>query len=303
MSLSLTILGSSSALPTSERSLPAHVLAVHERFFLIDCGEGTQILLRKNRIRLGKINHILISHLHGDHTFGLFGLLSSFSLLGRESDLHLYADTRLENILARHFIDFDIHLGFELKFHPLHGRKSERIFEDDKLTVDTIPLKHRIPTCGFLFREKEKLRNIRKDLVEKYQIPVREIHRIKSGGDYTLPDGTVISNDKLTFARTVPKSYAYCTDTRYYEGIVTKIRGVDVLFHEATYGDDQKVLARETFHSTAEEAALLASKAGVKKLLIGHFSARYKNPGVLLQQARAIFPETYLAEDGLRLEI
>lgn len=303
MSFDLIILGSSSALPTSERNLPAHVLNVHERFFLIDCGEATQIHLRQHRIGFGKINHIFISHLHGDHTYGLFGLLSSFSMMGRKTPLHIYADPKLETILLQHFTDFDVHVGYTIHFHHLSYGKTGLIYEDNILTVHSFPLKHRIPACGFLFREKPKMKNIRKDLVEKYKIPVRDIVRIKAGQDYVLPDGKRIPNRDLTFERSSPRSYAYCSDTRYYESVIRTIRGVNLLFHEATYGNELAQLAYETFHCTAAEAARLAKKARVGKLVIGHFSARYKDPSVLLDEARQIFPETFLAEDGLVIRL
>ncbi len=194
MSVTLTILGSSSALPTSTRSPAAHVLNVHERFFLIDCGEGTQIQLRRLRIRMGRLHHIFISHIHGDHVFGLYGLLSSLSLLGREYPVHLYAPAHFEALLFQHLKDFDIYLGFELVFHPLQCGKSEKIFEDEQMVVETLPLKHRVPCCGFLFREKPGPKNIRKPLIEKYGIPLRMIHRIKAGEDLVLEDGRVIPN-------------------------------------------------------------------------------------------------------------
>lgn len=303
MPFSLTILGSSSALPTSERFPTAQLLNANERFFLIDCGEGTQIQLRRNRIKLGKIHHILISHLHGDHTYGLYGLLSSFNLLGREYPLNIYANPLLEGILNQHFSDFDLHLGYELVFHPLDCSRSERIYEDDRLYIETIPLKHRVPTCGFLFGEKVKSLNIRKAMAERYNLSVKEIQQVKLGEDYTLPDGRVIPNQELTFRKEQPKRYAYCTDTAYTEEYLGKIKGIDLLYHEATYAEDMKGRARETFHSTATEAATLAKKAGVKKLLLGHFSARYKELDQIRDEAARIFREVELAIDNMKVEI
>lgn len=241
--------------------------------------------------------------MHGDHTYGLFGLLSSLNLLGREYPLHLYANPLLGGILNQHFIDFDLHLGYELVFHPLECGKSERIYEDDRIYIDTIPLKHRVPTCGFYFGEKVRSLNIRKEQVEKYKLSVKEIQQIKLGADHTLPDGRVIINKELTFQKEPPKSYAYCTDTAYTESYLGKIKGVDLLYHEATYAEDMKGRASETFHSTAMEAATLAKKAGAKKLLLGHFSARYKELDKLKEEAARIFPEVELAIDNMVVEI
>ncbi len=194
MTFELTILGSSSAVPTSKRNLTAHVLNAHERFFLIDCGEGTQLQIRRNKIRFGKINHIFISHLHGDHLFGLFGLVSTFSLLNRQTDLHIYAHSELEKILNQHIEYFERTLPFKIIYHYLNPKSNEIIYEDKKITVETIPLKHRIPTCGFLFKEKPHLRNMRKNVVQQYDIPIRDIQSIKEGADLELADGEKIPN-------------------------------------------------------------------------------------------------------------
>lgn len=303
MKFSLTILGSSSALPTSTRYTSAHVLNVHERFFLIDCGEGTQMQLRRQKIKLGKINHIFISHIHGDHTFGLFGLLSSYGFLNRTTDLHIYASPDLETIINNHLIAFGVFLPYKLVFHALDCSRSEKIYEDDKMWVETIPLKHRIPTCGFLFKEKPKLKNIRKDVIEKYKISIKEIIRIKEGTDFVTPEGQVIQNEKLTIDPPKPRSFAYCADTRYHKGIITKIRHVDLLYHEATYMQDLADRAKETFHSTSFQAATMAKKAKVGKLVLGHFSPRYKNLNLLLDEARQVFKNTFIAEEGLTFSI
>ena len=298
MTFELTILGSSSAVPTSKRNLTAHVLNVHERFFLIDCGEGTQLQLRRNKIRFGKIDHIFISHLHGDHIFGLFGLISTFNLLNSEKDLHIYAHPELENILSKHIEYFERTLSFKLIYHYLKPKLNEAIYEDSKLTVETIPLKHRIPTCGFLFKEKPHLRNLRKNVVEVFEIPISRIRSIQEGNDFIKDDGEVIPNSKLAFNPYKVRSYAYCTDTSYSEKIIPIINNVDLLFHEATLAKNMKKQAKQTGHSTSEDAALIAQKANVGKLIIGHFSARYKDVSVLIDEARSIFPETYSAEDG-----
>ena len=290
-------------MPTSTRYTSAHVLNVHERFFLIDCGEGTQMQLRRHKIKLGKINHIFISHLHGDHTFGLFGLLSSYSILNRTTDLHIYASPDLERIINNHLIAFGIFLPYKLVFHALDCSRSEKIYEDDKMWVETIPLKHRIPTCGFLFKEKPKLKNIRKDVIEKYKISIKEIIRIKEGTDFVTPEGQVIRNEKLTFDPPKPRSFAYCADTRYHGGIITKIRHVNLLYHEATYMQDLADRAKETFHSTSFQAATMAKKAKVGKLVLGHFSPRYKNLNLLLDEARQVFKNTFIGEEGLTFSI
>ncbi len=299
MSFTLTILGSSSAVPTSERFPAAHVVNVHERFFLVDCGEGAQIQLRKNRISFGRINHILISHIHGDHTFGLFGLISTLSLLGRKTDLHIYAHPVLEKILKDHRkYYYEYPLPFNIVFHPVGSARSKLIYEDDKLEIHTIPLKHRVPATGFLFREKAPVLNIRKEMVKFYDIPVREIINIKQGGDFVTGTGEVIPNRVLTLPPVKPRSLAYCTDTKYSEAILPLISGTDILYHEATYLHNMHDRAAETGHSTAKQAGMLAAKARPGKLIIGHFSSRYKTVEALVEEARQEFPETYPANEG-----
>jgi ribonuclease Z len=294
----LTILGSSSAVPTSKRNLTAHVLNVHERFFLIDCGEGTQLQLRKNKIRFGKINHIFISHLHGDHIFGLFGLLSTFNLLHRETDLHIYAHPELENILNRHIEYFERTMSYKIIYHHLNPKLNEIIYDDGKLIVETIPLKHRVPTCGFLFREALHLRNLKKNVVNAFNIPIRKIRSVQEGADFINDEGDVIENSRLTFSPYKSRSYAYCTDTAYSEKIVPLIKRVDLLFHESTLAKNLKKQAKQTFHSTTIDAANIAQKAEVGKLIIGHFSARYKDVAPLVKEAQEIFLNTVSAEDG-----
>jgi ribonuclease Z len=301
--MKLTILGSSSALPTSERNPSAHVLCAHERFFLIDCGEGTQLQLRKNRIRFSKINHIFISHLHGDHIFGLYGLLSTLSLMGRISKIHLYAPENFGPMLQSHLSDFDIHLNFEIEFVPLMGKDPVRILDDKYLTVTSFPLQHRIPAYGFLFREKTADRNIKKECIEKYKIQVARINSIKKGADLVLEDGTVIKNEDLTTPPPEPLSYAYCSDTRYFKRLSSFIKGVSLLYHEATFGRDMGKLAKMTGHSTTEDAARTAAEAGAGALLIGHFSARYRETGKLLEESKELFPVTYAAKDGTTYDI
>lgn len=301
--MKLTILGSSSALPTSERFPSAHVLNVHERLFLIDCGEGTQMQLRKYRIRFSKINHIFISHLHGDHIFGLYGLLSTFNLMGRKNPVHLYAPQNYQGILLSHLNDFDISPGFEIDFVPLSGKEPLKILDDKYVTVTSFPLKHRVPAFGFLFREKPHDRNIIKEAIEKYNIPIIKIPAIKKGEDFVMNDGTVIPNDTITIKPPEPLSYAYCSDTSYFERLSSFVKNVNLLYHEATFEADLKDLAESVGHSTTHDAARIASEAGVGTLIIGHFSARYKKTGNLVEEARTIFPETYPAREGDTIEV
>lgn len=286
-------------MPTSERFPAAHVVNIHERFFLVDCGEGTQIQLRRNRISFGKINNILITHIHGDHTFGLFGLISTFSLLGRNTDLHIYASPVLKQILDDHKKHYYEHpLPFKIVFHPIGSNRKSMIYEDEKLQIFTIPLKHRIPACGFLFREKAPLLNLDKDKIRYFGVPVSAMSDIKEGKDFINENGEVIPNRKLTLPPLKPRSLAYCSDTVYTESIIPVIRNADILYHEATYLHNMHVRAAETGHSTARQAGQLAAKAEVGKLIIGHFSARYKTTDELVSEARSEFSETYPAVEG-----
>jgi ribonuclease Z len=295
----LTILGCGSAVPTSKRNCAAQVLQVLERYFLIDCGEGTQHQLRRFHIPYNKINHIFISHLHGDHFFGLVGLLSTLSLQNRRGALHVYADSRLQELL-----EFQLHLlhsrlGYPLVFHPL-GREEEVIYEDKVVTVTAFPLLHRkeAPVSGFLFREKERERTVRKEMADAWQVPVSFMQHLKRGEDFVTLEGERVPNERLTLAPPPVRSYAYMTDTLYREAFAGYVKGADLLYHEATYGQEAEVLARTTFHSTAGQAALLARVAGAGKLLLGHFSARYPDPACLLPEARAVFPDTEICTDG-----
>jgi ribonuclease Z len=294
----VTVLGSSSALPTSTRFPTAQVLNVHERFFLIDCGEGTQIQLRRCGINMSKINHIFISHLHGDHVFGLFGLLSSYNLLGRKSDLHVYAHQNL-NATIEHFKKyFGVDLSYEIIFHSLSPTRSEIIFTDKHLTVQTIPLRHSLPVAGFIFRERQKKLNIHKEAIQKYNLGIKDIRRIKDGQDYITPDGNTIPNAELTYPPVPPRSYAFCTDTAFFTKLTKQLTNIDMLYYEATFADKDKKLAKLTSHSTSKQAAYLAKSINTKKLLIGHFSTRYKNINLLVDEARSVFAETYAVEEG-----
>ncbi|MFP4525757.1 MAG: ribonuclease Z [Bacteroidales bacterium] len=303
MKFELTILGSSSALPTSQRNLTAHMLNVYERFFLIDCGEGTQLQIRKNKLRLSKINHIFISHNHGDHIYGLFGLLSSFNLLGRTNDLNIYAHKELRKGIKYIIRNYESQFSYKIQFHELNPNTKEKIFEDKNIEVYAFPLLHKIPTSGFLFVEKPRLPNIKKEYVQKYNIPIRDIRNIKEGGSYVTKEGIEISHQELTYPPYKPRSYAYCTDTAYNRDILPIIKNVDLLYHEATFNEEHAELAGETFHSTAKQAATIAKEAEAKSLIIGHFSSRYKKTDQHLAEAKSIFKNTITAYDGLYFSV
>ncbi len=297
MSFDLTILGSSSALPTSRRFPTAHLLKVDERFFLIDCGEGTQIQLRKFGLNPGRIHHIFISHLHGDHVFGLFGLLSTIGMMGRKVPLFLYGPERLENLMQQHQQFFGP-LPYELIIKSPGSDGSAYLYEDDKIAISAIPLKHRTVTFGYLFREKKKLLNVKKDQIEEFGLGIADVVKIKQGADFTLESGKVIPNSRLTLPPYRQRSYAYISDTVYDPLLEKKLKDVDLLFHEATFSKKDSKLAAETLHSTAEQAAHLARQAGVRKLLIGHFSTRYTDYRLLEEEAREIFPNCDGVNDG-----
>lgn len=304
MKFELTILGSNSALPTSKRFPTAQVLNVLERFFLIDCGEGTQIQLKKFRVPMSRINHIFISHLHGDHFFGLIGLISTFSLQGRTNDLHIYAHSKLEKIIRYQLDILESKLSYKLLFHNIFGKDVQTLFEDDAITVQSFPLRHGIMPCaGFIFREKERPRHLKKDMLDFYNIPIRVRHGIKLGDNYISEEGDLIPNERLTQASSAPRSYAFCTDTAYFPRIIPLIKQVDLLYHEATFLKNDEKRAKSTYHSTAEQAARIADEANVGKLLIGHFSARFHDLLGHLSEAKGVFLNTELAEDGCVFEI
>lgn len=298
MPFELTILGCNAALPSSERLSTAQVLNVLGRFFLIDCAEGTQIQLRKYKIRLGKINHIFISHLHGDHYFGLIGLLSTFNLLERKNTLNVYGPEKLKNIIDFQLKCMEQTLVYKLNFINLKYRNINLLYEDDRLTIKSFPLKHRIPTCGFLFREKIGLRNIKKEMIKNFEIPISKMQEIKEGADFITESGEVIKNEDITNDPSSPRSYAFVTDTKYSERIVHIIKDVDILYHETTFKKDYAKIAKQRSHSTTHDAANIAKLANAKKLIIGHFSARYKKLDELREEAREVFENTELANDG-----
>ncbi len=304
MSTHLTILGFNSAIPTVNSAPTAQLLEMEERHFLIDCGEGTQVQLRKAKSRFSKINHIFISHLHGDHCFGLPGLIASFRLLGRETPMHIYGPKGIAEMLETIFRLTETHRGFEIIYHELSSKQSEKIYEDKRVEVLTIPLKHRIYCNGYLFREKQKPRHLNiKEIIKYPEIETCDYHNLKQGKDFILKDGYVLKNEVLTTEPTKSVSYAFCSDTRYSEEIIPIIQNVDVLYHEATFLHDLSEMAQHTGHSTALEAARIARKAQVGKLILGHFSNRYQDLSVFTDEARKIFAETHLPQQLIPVKI
>lgn len=299
----VNILGCGSALPTTRHFSTSQVVNIREKLFMVDCGEGAQLQLRRSKLKFTRLNHIFISHLHGDHCFGLMGLISTFGLLGRTASLHIYAHKELERLLVPQLEFFCKGMTYEVVFHPIDPAKAEVIYDDRSVSVSTIPLKHRIPTCGFLFQEKPTPNHIIRDMVDFYRIPVFELNRIKNGEDYITPEGVVVPNHRLTTPSAAPRSYAYCSDTICQTSIIPQIKGVDLLFHEGTFAQCDAARAKETFHTTAMQAAQIAVEAQVKQLVIGHFSARYEDEGILLKEAQTLFPNTLLAKENLRITL
>jgi ribonuclease Z len=296
--MKLTILGCYAATPRSLTNPTSQVLDIKNRLFLIDCGEGTQVQLRKNKLKFSKINHVFISHLHGDHFFGLIGLVSTFALLGRTTDLHIFGPKGIKEIIELQLRLSNSWTNYKLFFHELESTESEIIFEDEKVIVKTIPLKHRVYTNGFLFQEKIGDRILDLNAVKNFEIDKCYYQNIKKGKDITLEDGRIIENAKLTFDPIAAMSYAFCSDTKYYESIIPIIKDVDVLYHESTFLDSEESLAAKTMHSTAKEAARIALKANVKQLLLGHYSTRYDSIDLFKEEAETIFKEVLLANDG-----
>lgn len=291
------ILGCGSALPTLRHNPSAQVVELREKLMMVDCGEGTQLQLRKLRVRFTKVSHVFISHLHGDHCFGLIGMISTFGLLGRTAKLHVYANERLENMLDYQMQMFCHDLGYEVVFHPIDATQQAVIYEDRSMTVETIPLCHRMPTCGFLFREKPSLPHIRREMIDFYKIPTSQIMNIKNGADWTTDEGELVPNSRLVEPAEAPRSYAYCSDTRYMPELHQMIKGVSTLYHESTYGEDNILMAQKYYHSTARQAATVARDAGVGQLILGHYSSRYEDENILLNEAREVFANSHLAAE------
>ena len=300
----INILGCGSALPTTRHYSSSQVLNIREKLYMIDCGEATQMQLRRSKLKFSRLNHIFISHLHGDHCFGLIGLISTFGLLGRTASLHIYAQKDLETILKPQIEYFCKGITYEVVFHTIDPTKHEMIHEDRSVEVYSLPLKHRVPCCGFLFKEKPTLPNIKRDMIDAYNIPTFMIPRIKAGENYITNDGDVVPNARLVIPAPQPRKYAYCSDTMYIpDTLVPQIMDCDLLFHEATFANDNLPRAKETCHSTAEQAADIAKQSRARKLLIGHFSARYEDESVLLKEAQKIFMNTELSRENMVVKL
>ena len=303
MRFELTILGSNSAIPAHGRHPTAQILNVNETLHLIDCGEGTQMQLSKYRIRKSKIKYIFISHLHGDHYFGLIGLITTMNLIGRTDPLYLYGPPALQQIIDIQLDVSNLILKYELNFTPLNMQKPSKILQNNDLTVEAIPLNHRIPCVGFIFKGRKQPRKYLPEIGMKYNIPVEAIPGIKNGKDFITKSGEVIANKILTEDPPTPKKFSYITDTSYMESILSKVQHSDLLYHEATFLDELALRAKETFHTTAIQAATIAKKSQAKRLLIGHYSAKYKELDQLLTEARTVFPDTDLAIEGQCFEV
>lgn len=301
MTFELTVLGTSSAVPTSVRFPSAHVLNAYEQFFLIDCGEGTQIQLRKFKIKFSRINHIFISHLHGDHYLGLYGLLSSFSLQNRTEALHIYGPADLKKLVRSQLKYLDI--GYPIFFHFLNFEKKTLILSTKNLMVYSFPLMHSIPTCGFLFEEQKRERNVLKHKIVEYDLGLREIVQLKAGNDVIREDGTILKCKEITAEPNKPRSYAYCSDTMYFEDLAKYVQNVDILYHESTFMESDRLLANQTMHSTAVDAAKTALNAKASKLLIGHYSGRYFDLDPLFNEAKSLFHRTILGFEGLQISL
>ena len=299
----VTILGCGSAMPTTLHNPPSQLVDMNEKLFMIDCGEGTQLQMRKYKARMSKLHSLFISHLHGDHIFGLPGLLSTLSLLGRTGDLNIYAHKEIDFLLSPLLTYLGSHISFKINLFPLSADNHELLFENRSIRVTSFPLKHRIAANGFLFEQKETARHIIREMIDFYHIPIRQIQEIKNGADFLTPDGTLIHNEHLTYPGSPARRYAYCSDTAYAPEIIPYIENVDLLYHEATFAESELARARETYHSTARQAAEIARAARVKKLVIGHYSSRYSEIGTLLKEAVAVFPDTELAVEGKMLSL
>lgn len=299
----ISILGCGCAVPTMRHNPAAQIVNFRHKLFMIDCGEGTQLQYRRRRLPFARLQAVFISHLHGDHCLGLVGMISTFALLGRTAPLHVYAPAEFEPILQDQIDFFVGKSAFEVPFHPIDTKQTQVIYEDRGLTVTSLPLLHRVPCCGFLFREKASLPHIKREMIDFYKIPHYAINSIKQGADWTTPEGDIIPNHRLVFAGDAPRSYAYCSDTAYCPSLCETLKGINLLYHEATFAEDMAERARLVGHSTARQAAQIARAAEVGKLLLGHFSARYEDETVLLQEAQMVFPNAILAHEGLCISL
>lgn len=303
MTFEITILGCGAALPTLRHHPTGQVVNLHDKLFLVDCGEGTQMQLRRYRVKMQRIHHVFISHLHGDHYYGLNGLLSTMHLLGRSKTLHIYADKGLEKLHKLQQEVGELYLNFPVIFHDNFCETPRKLYEDNTVEVWGIPLDHRIATTGFIFREKPRKANISRDAIAEHQLSVSEILALKNGHDVGRTDGTLLKARELTIPSPPGRSYAFCSDTRYSERVIDAVKDVDLLYHEATFDTSMEQRAAQTYHSTAAQAATVALRAGARKLMLGHFSARYLDESLLLKEALEVFEHTFLAEEGMRITI
>lgn len=299
----INILGCGAALPTPKRLSSAQVVNIREKLFMLDCAEGTQMALRKSHIAFSRLQAIFLTHLHGDHVFGLLGMLSTFGLLGRLQELHIYGPTDLQRVFQPQIDYFCADSPYKIILHEIDSKIPQTIYEDRSVIVSTLPLKHRVPCCGYLFCEKPTARHIRRDAIDAFQIPISQINNIKAGMDWTTPDGELIPNHLLTTPPDPIRSYAYCTDTSYSIQLADMLKDTTCIYHEATFTDEHSILAKKTYHCTASQAAEIARAAHAQRLILGHFSSRYKSEETLLQEAQQIFPNTILAEDGMRITL
>lgn len=292
------ILGCGCAVPTAKHNASSQVVDIRGKQFMVDCGEGTQVQMRRSRIGFNKIGTIFISHRHGDHCFGLIGMISTFGLLGRTAPLHVYAEGGLRAYFDLSMQTFCAGLDYEVVFHEIDPTRQQVIYEDRSLTVETIPLTHRVPCCGYLFREKRGLPHIRRDMIDFYKIPVSQINNIKNGADWTDEEGRIVPNSRLTSPAAPPRSYAYCSDTRFKPDLAEMLEGVSVVYHEATYLQKDEASAAKYCHSTAAQAATIARDAHAGRLILGHYSAKIDDENALLEEARPIFANVELSNEG-----
>lgn len=293
----VTILGCGSALPTLRHSASSQLVEVHDKVFMLDCGEGTQLQMRRSRTHFAKVRAIFITHSHGDHCFGLMGLISTFGMLGRTSPLHIYAPENMQEVLKMQLDVFCTTFEYQVVLHSIDTSRRCVIYQDKSLTVETIPLEHRVPCAGFLFREKPSLPHLRRDMLDFYGIPTWQYNNIKRGQGWTTPEGEVIDNARLTLPAAEPLSYAYCSDTRYMPHLASQVKGADMLYHESTYISADEDKAALYHHSTAAQAARVARAAGVGALILGHYSSRYPDERCFLDEAKALFPQTFAAQE------
>ena len=299
----INVLGCGSAIPTTWHMASSQVVDLRDKLYMIDCGEGTQVQMRKNKIKFSRVNHIFISHFHGDQCFGLTGLISTFGLLGRTGDLFLHGHKDLETYLTPLLKLFCDRLPYKVCFNHIDTTRSDLVMEDRSLKVTSIPLRHRIPCCGYLFEEKETAAHIIKDMTDFYKVPLYQLQAIREGADFITPEGEVISNNRLVRPAEPARKYAYCSDTLFTPAIVPIIEGVDLLYHEATFNEEDASRAKVTYHSTAKQAAEIAKAAKVKQLMIGHYSARYEDLTTMKEEAASVFPNVILANEGLKISL